>query len=129
MTPARFQTIEGIFYAALDCDPEHVAGFLEKTCAGDESLRSQVKTLLASHQRVGDFIQAPVAELATKILDAEEIDPLAGQTIGHYQLVERIGAGGMGEVYLATDITTGRKAALKLLPQHFTGDPGRLRRF
>ena len=129
MTPARFQTIEGIFYAALDCDPEHVAGFLEKTCAGDESLRSQVKTLLASHQRVGDFIQDPVAELATKILDAEEIDPLAGQTIGHYQLVERIGAGGMGEVYLATDITTGRKAALKLLPQHFTGDPERLRRF
>ena len=87
------------------------------------------KTLLASHQRVGDFIQDPVAELATRILDAEEIDPLAGQTIGHYQLVERIGAGGMGEVYLATDITTGRKAALKLLPPHFTGDPERLRRF
>ena len=117
MTPARFQTIEEIFYAALDCNPEQVAGFLEKACAGDESLRSQVKTLLASHQQVGDFIEDPVAELATRILDAEEIDPLAGQTIGHYQLVERIGAGGMGEVYLATDISTGRKAALKLLPR------------
>ena len=41
---------------------------------------------------------------------------LVGQRIGHYELAERIGAGGMGEVYLATDVTAGRKAALKLLP-------------
>ena len=129
MTPARFQTIEEIFYTALDCNPEQIEAFLEKACSGDESMRFQIKTLLASHQQVGDFIQAPVVELATRILDAEEIDPLAGQTIGHYQLVERIGAGGMGEVYLATDISTGRKAALKLLPSRFTGDPERLRRF
>ena len=129
MTPARFQTIEEIFYTALDCNPEQIEAFLEKACSGDESMRFQIKTLLASHQQVGDFIQAPVVELATRILDAEETDPLAGQTIGHYQLVERIGAGGMGEVYLATDISTGRKAALKLLPSRFTGDAERLRRF
>ena len=129
MTPARFQTIEGIFYSALDCAPEQIEAFLEKACAGDESLRSQVETLLASHQRVGDFIQDPVAELATRILESEEVDPLVGQTFGHYQLIERIGGGGMGEVYLARDIVTGRKAALKLLPSRFTGDPERLRRF
>jgi serine/threonine protein kinase/tetratricopeptide (TPR) repeat protein len=129
MTPARFQTIERIFHSALDCEPDQVEGFLEKACAGDKYLRFEVKNLLTLHERVGDFIQDPVAGLATKILDAEDVDPLVGQTIGHYQLIEQIGAGGMGEVYLATDITTGRKAALKLLPQHFTGDPERLRRF
>ena len=129
MTPARFQTIEKIFRSALDCGPEQIEPFLDTACDGDESLRSQVKTLLASQQRVGDFIQEPVADLAARILDAEQADTLAGQTVGHYQFVERIGAGGMGEVYLATDIATGRKAALKLLPSRFTGDPERLRRF
>ena len=54
---------------------------------------------------------------------------LVGQRIAHYELTERIGAGGMGEVYLATDISAGRKAALKLLPLRFTGDPARLKRF
>ncbi len=54
---------------------------------------------------------------------------LVGQRIGHYELAERIGAGGMGEVYLATDVTAGRKAALKLLPSRFTGDVERLKRF
>ena len=54
---------------------------------------------------------------------------LVGRTIGHYKLSEQIGTGGMGEVYLATDITAGRKAALKLLPTRFTGDAERLKRF
>ena len=129
MTPARFQTIERIFYSALDCGPGQLEGFLEKACVGDESLRSEVRTLLSSRQRLGDFIQEPVAELATRIFESEQVDPLAGETFGHYQLVERIGAGGMGEVYLAKDVVTGRKAALKLLPSRFTTDPERLRRF
>ena len=51
------------------------------------------------------------------------------ETIGHYKISESIGTGGMGEVYLATDITAGRKAALKLLPMRFTGDAERLKRF
>src|SRR5207247_3798627 len=46
-----------------------------------------------------------------------------------YKNSKRIGTGGMGEVYLATDITAGRKAALKLLPARFTGDAERLKRF
>ena len=54
---------------------------------------------------------------------------LVGQTIGHYKISKRIGTGGMGEVYLATDMTAGRKAALKLLPMRFTGDAERLKRF
>src|SRR5207248_6282122 len=56
-------------------------------------------------------------------------DLLLGQTFGHYKISKRIDSGGMGEVYLATDVTAGRKAALKLLPMHFTGNAERLKRF
>src|SRR5262249_54224006 len=71
----------------------------------------------------------PAAEIATRIIETGQSDLLVGETIGHYKLSKRIGAGGMGEVYLATDITAGRKAALKLLPLRFTGDAERLGRF
>src|SRR6266536_4809555 len=129
MTPARFQTIEEIFYAALEQDSDDVARFLETTCEGDELLRGEVEALLASDQRAGRFIEKSAVGLATKVIQNQEADSLVGQTIGHYKISERIGTGGMGDVYLATDMTAGRKAALKLLPERFTGDAERLKRF
>src|SRR6266481_6589261 len=129
MTPARLETIEETFHAALDCEPGQLSAFLDKACAGDEVLRGKVEALLASHQRAGSFIQAPVAALATRIVENRQTDLLIGQTIGHYKISKQIGAGGMGEVYLASDITAGRNAALKLLPPHLTSDAERLKRF
>jgi serine/threonine protein kinase len=129
MTPAQLQTIEEIFHAALDQDPDQVARFLETTCEGDELLRGEVEALLALHQRVGSFIETPAVDIATRIIRNGQADLLAGQTFGHYKISKRIGSGGMGEIYLATDMTAGRKAALKLLPIRFTGDAERLKRF
>ncbi len=129
MTPARLQTIKEIFHAALDCEPDQLNAFLDETCAGDEVLHANVKALLASHRQAGNFIETPVASFATSIVENGRADLLIGQTIGHYKISESIGTGGMGEVYLATDITAGRKAALKLLPLRFTGDAERLKRF
>src|SRR5436190_6345516 len=129
MTPARLETIEETFHAALDCEPGQLNAFLDKTCAGDEVLRGKVEALLASHQRAGNFIQTPVAALATRIVENRQTDLLIGQMIGHYKILKRIGSGGMGEVYLASDITAGRKTALKLLPAHLTGNTERLKRF
>ena len=77
----------------------------------------------------GDFIEIPATGIATRIIEDGQADLLVGQTIGHYKISKRIGSGGMGEVYLAIDITAGRKAALKLLPARFTGDAERLKRF
>src|SRR6478736_1730628 len=129
MTPARLQTVEEIFHAALDQEPDQIGAFLDAACEGDEVLRRKVEALLASHQRAGAFIETPVRGIATRIIENRQADLLVGQTIGHYKISKRIGTGGMGEVYLATDVTAGRKAALKLLPARFTGNAERLTRF
>src|SRR5438477_1565090 len=129
MTPARLQRVEEIFHAALDQEPDRVGAFLDAACEGEEALRRKVEALLASLQRAGAFIETPVAGIATRITENGQADLLIGRTIGHYKISEQIGTGGMGEVYLATDMTAGRKAALKLLPTRFTSDAERLKRF
>jgi eukaryotic-like serine/threonine-protein kinase len=127
--PARFQEIEQIFFAAVKQQPDQVSAFLDTACEGDAVLQREVEALLASDQRAGPFIEKSAVGLVTKILQNQQADSLVGETIDHYKISESIGTGGMGEVYLATDIVAGRKAALKLLPLRFTGDAGRLTRF
>jgi len=129
MTPARLQTIEEIYRAALDQEPDQIGAFLGTACEGDEPLRHEVEALLASRQRAGSFIETSSVGLATRIIENRQTDLLVGRTIGHYKISKGIGTGGMGDVYLATDMTAGRKAALKLLPMRFTGDAERLKRF
>ncbi|HJW38161.1 MAG TPA: protein kinase [Candidatus Udaeobacter sp.] len=129
MTPARFQTIEQIYREALDQGPDQIGTFLDGACEGDEVLRRKVEALLNSRQRADGFIENSAVGLATRIIQNGQADSLVGQTIGHYRISEPIGTGGMGEVYLATDIVAGRKAALKLLPLRFTGNAERLKRF
>jgi serine/threonine protein kinase/Flp pilus assembly protein TadD len=129
MTPARFQTIEEIFLAALDQEPNKICAFLDTACEGDAGLRRKVEALLSSREQAADFIETSAVGLATRIIQNGQTDLLVGRTFGHYKISERIGTGGMGDVYLATDITAGRKAALKLLPLRFTGNAERLKRF
>src|SRR5207244_6379857 len=95
----------------------------------DALLRRKVEALLASRQRAASFIETSAVGLATRIIQNGQADSLVGQTIGHYKISKRIGTGGMGEVYLATDITAGRQAALKILPTRFASDAERLKRF
>ena len=54
---------------------------------------------------------------------------MIGKTLGHYRVGEQLGRGGMGEVYIADDLSLDRKVALKFLPDAFTGDPERMARF
>ena len=76
MTPAQLQTIEEIFYAALGQEPDQVARFLDSACEGDELLRRKVEALLASRQRIGNFIESSAAGIATRIIENEQADLL-----------------------------------------------------
>ena len=89
MTPARFQTIEEIFRAALDQEPDQISAFLETACEGDEVLRRKVEALLASRQRAASFIETSAVGLATRIIENGQADLLVGQTIGHYKISKR----------------------------------------
>src|SRR6266550_2516852 len=129
MTPTRFQTIEQIYRAALDQEPDQISAFLDRACKRDDVLRHKVEALLSSRQRADGFIENSAVGLAASIIQNGDAESLVGRTIGHYKVSESIGTGGMGEVYLATDVVAGRKAALKLLPLRFTADAERLRRF
>ena len=124
MTPGRLQTIEEIFHAALDCEPDQLSAFLDKTCSDDAVLRRKVEALLASHRQAGSFIETPVAALNTSIIENGLTDSLVDQTIGHYKILKRIGAGGMGAVYLAgrADQQYEKQVAIKLIKRGMDTD-------
>jgi len=128
MVSARYQEIGRLYHAALEFGAEDRAKFLAQACAGDDDLREEVESLLASHENARSFLATPALEMAANAL-AEQQSHAAGRLIGHYQIVSLLGAGGMGAVYLAQDMRLKRKAALKFLPAEFIADRGRVQRF
>jgi eukaryotic-like serine/threonine-protein kinase len=127
MTPERWKQVDQLLQDALDRGPAERVAFLAEACGADDELRREVESLLGFHDRAGNFIETPPAEVAADWLAVKE--PRAGQAIGHYQLLRQIGRGGMGEVYLARDTRLDRQVALKLLPHRFTTDAQRVQRF
>jgi eukaryotic-like serine/threonine-protein kinase len=129
MTPERWQQVKEIFNSAINHRPEERSSFVSRACSGDEELRNEVESLIASHEQSGSFIDKPAFEAAASLLTRENVQLNSGQMIGSYEVISFISRGGMGEVYLAEDKRLGRKVALKLLPVAFTTDDDRLRRF
>jgi len=129
MTSERWQHIDRLFHATLECAPEERAGFLSKACRGDDDLRHEVESLLRAHEQDATFLDIPAYELAADFLTDALGGLLPGQQIGPYKILAALASGGMGEVYLAQDSRLGRKVALKLLPPDFARDQHRVRRF
>lgn len=129
MNPERYGQVARLFHAAVELPSGERAVLLDRACAGDAELRREVESLLASDQQDKDFIEAPALEVAAGLLAREQPQEQVGRQLSHYQIASLLGAGGMGEVYLAEDTRLQRKVALKLLPAAFTQDRERVRRF
>jgi len=126
----RWRRIESLFYEALEVEPEERADFLDKQCAGDTALRQEIDSLLASAAESADFLRQPVLEAAQRMMADDRHEMMAsGRQLGHYKIVLLLGAGGMGEVYLAEDTQLRRKVALKMIAPELTQDERGLRRF
>src|SRR4051794_38453829 len=98
MNPERYQKICDIFAEASELPREERAGFLDEQCTGDEDLRSEVESLLASDESSGDFIKAPALEVAAELMAADEQrNTKTGLQIEQYKITSLLGTGGMGE--------------------------------
>jgi len=122
MTPQRWQQVKQIVDAALDLRSGQREAFLSEACGDDGSLRGQVDRLIRSHEEAGSFIESPAYEGAAELIVGNERRSYTGLQLGHYSIVSRIGAGGMGEVYLAHDIKLDRKVAIKFLSESLVGN-------
>jgi Tol biopolymer transport system component len=127
MTPEQWEKISDIFHAAAAIDPDKRAAYLDEVCNGDPLLRDEVESLLSAHEEASEFIEAPAIKGVS--IDISEMPSLTGAYFSHYRIDKSIGRGGMGEVYLATDMRLNRKVALKKLPDRYAADPLFLKRF
>ena len=133
MQTDRWRQIESLFHQALERAPKDRDLFLAIACDADVALRKEVESLLASQQKSDGLLEEPAADLAAEWAQASRqatgrTENLKQQAIGPYQILYKLGKGGMGEVYLAEDSRLRRKVALKLLPVEISNRKDRLRR-
>jgi serine/threonine protein kinase/Tfp pilus assembly protein PilF len=122
MNKAPQQQVEEIFHSALELAGAERAAYLAEACAGDESLSGEVESLIAALESGNGFMEQPAFELGIRVLGGNSAESMTGKEVGGYKILNPLGKGGMGEVYLAEDTRLGRKVALKFLSSEFVGD-------
>src|SRR5262245_3009185 len=108
--------LKAIFWEALDCPSEaERQAYLDRACLGDTTLRSRIDALLVAHHHAGDFLEQPVPAPTVTWSNPTPLEA-PGTAIGYYKLLEPIGEGGMGVVYMAEQHQpVRRRVALKII--------------
>ena len=116
MSPERWEQVKRIVNACVEMDTERRAAAAVEACGDDSELASAVRSVLDSYTEAGEFLETPAVEL-------NRGGDLAGTEIGPYRLIERIGEGGMGEVYRAARASDFEKrVAIKLVKRGMDTD-------
>ncbi len=133
MDPIRWKKIDGLLDAALELPDGEREAFVLKNADGDRELADEVLALLKAQTRSDDFLQHSAMKVLAKEMAHEETIvssfSFVDKTIGKYRVEKLLGAGGMGEVYLAHDQHLKRKVALKILPAEYLSNDERVKRF
>jgi len=133
LNPERWQQISRIFKSAISLDGVARAEYVKENCGSDPDLQAEVQRLIESHGQAesNEFMAGlAVEDVAEHFSDGEETFALEkDQQFGAYLIVDHLGTGGMGEVYLAKDSRLDRVIALKILSSDISSDKRRMRRF
>jgi hypothetical protein len=121
---------EGIFFAALERSPGDRAAFLDQACAGDADLRARIEKILDAQAHLGGFLDQPQAEAGPELGRTGPAEAPGAVIAGRYKLLQRIGEGGMGAVWMADQLEpVKRRVAVKLIHSDRASSQAILARF
>jgi serine/threonine-protein kinase len=129
MSDTNWYKVREIFDLALRRQPDERRRFLNEVCGDDETLLTEVESLLSSHDSAESFMETPAVARVADVIETNTKKLETGKCFGHYEIINQIGAGGMGEVYLAKDKKLDRNVAVKILNEEFSQDASNLNRF